>query len=113
VRAHRLLRKRLGRSLLVWLISIGVSIALGIGLACALALVAVPLFILGAFLATGSSAAIVPLVILGVVLLVPIALVVQGFVAAEISTYWTLAFRRLDLDYPPAPAAPQAQALPG
>src|SRR5206468_1953232 len=31
VRAHRLLRKRLGRSLLVWLISIGVSIALGSG----------------------------------------------------------------------------------
>ncbi len=113
VRAHRLLRKRLGRSLLVWLISIGVSIALGIGLACALALVAVPFFILGAFIATGSSAAIVPLVILGVVLLVPIALVVQGFVAAEISTYWTLAFRRLDLDYPPAAAAPTAQALPG
>jgi len=99
VRAHRLLRKRLGRSLLVWLISIGVSIA--------------PFFILGAFIATGSSAAIVPLVILGVVLLVPIALVVQGFVAAEISTYWTLAFRRLDLDYPPAAAAPTAQALPG
>jgi hypothetical protein len=41
-RAHRLLRKRLGRTLVAWLISIGVGIATGLGLAVGLLVVAIP-----------------------------------------------------------------------
>jgi hypothetical protein len=105
-RAHRLLRKRLGRVLLVWLVSIGVGIALGIGLACAFAIVAIPLVLIGIGVGTASSAALIPLIVLGVILLLPLALLVNGFVAAQGATYWTLAFRRLDVDYASAPAYP-------
>jgi hypothetical protein len=103
-RAHRLLFKRLGRSLLVWLLGLAVGIGLGIALACVLAIVLVPLFLIGAAIAVGNSGAIVPLAIVGAIVVLPVALVVQGFVAAQSATYWTLAFRRVDLDYPPAPA---------
>jgi len=102
VRAHRLLFKRLGRSLLVLLLAIAVGIALGILFACALAIVAVPLAIIGAALFASGSAAVWPLIVVGVLILLPIGLVVSGFLSAQSSTYWTLAFRRLDLE-PPAP----------
>ena len=49
------------------------------------------------------------------ILFVPVFVVVYGFVGAVMSTYWTLAFRRLDIDYAPAyayPVAPQAPAGP-
>jgi hypothetical protein len=109
VRAHRLLFKRLGRTLLVWLLSIAVGIVVGILTACALAIVFVPLALIGALLAANNSSAIIPLVVLGVVVVLPISLVVGGFLSAQSSTYWTLAFRRLDLDpVPPTPPlAPQ------
>jgi len=113
VRAHRLLRKRLGRTLLVWLLSIAVGIVLAIALACLLAIVFVPLFLIGAVAFASGTAAFLPFLILGVLILLPVGLVVQGFVAAQSSTYWTLAFRRLDLDqapaypYQPTPQPPQ------
>ena len=100
VRAHRLLFKRLGRSLLVLLLAIAVGIALGILFACALAIVAVPLAIIGAALFASGSAAVWPLIVVGVLILLPIGLVVSGFLSAQSSTYWTLAFRRLDLEAP-------------
>ena len=116
VRGHRLLRKRLGRSLLVWLVSIVVSIVLGIVLACFLAIFLVPLFLAGAGLVATKSAALAPFVVLGALVLVPLSLIVGGFIAAQGSTYWTLAFRRLDLEYAPStglqyqPPPPQATA---
>jgi hypothetical protein len=100
-RAHHLLFKRFGRALLVWLLAVAVGLALGIGLACILAVVLVPLFLVGAAIAYANSSAIVPLAILGVIVVLPFSLLIQGFVAAQSATYWTLAFRRLDLDYPP------------
>ena len=100
VRAHRLLFKRLGRSLLVLLLAIAVGIALSILFACALAIVAVPLAIIGAALFASGSAAVWPLIVVGVLILLPIGLVVSGFLSAQSSTYWTLAFRRLDLEAP-------------
>jgi hypothetical protein len=103
VRAHRLLFKRLGRSLLVWLLSIGVSLVLGILLACVLGIVSIPFFLIGAaMLATGSGAVWV-VVVIAVLLFLPVSLVIGGFLAAQGSTYWTLAFRRLDLDAAPSP----------
>jgi hypothetical protein len=117
VRAHRLLRKRLGRALLVWLLSIAVGIVVAIALACFLAIVFIPLVLVGvAIAAAGSShsALLVGLIILGLLVLIPVSLILQGFVAAQGSTYWTLAFRRLDLEYAPAPAyqIPPPQAPP-
>lgn len=106
VRGHRLLFKRLGRTLLVWLLSIAVGIALGIAVGCVGAVLAIPFLIVGgALLATGSPAA-VPLAVIAVIILLPISLVVGGFLSAQTSTYWTLAFRRLDLDPVPMPAYP-------
>jgi hypothetical protein len=110
VRGHRLLRKRLGRVLLVWLLSIAVGIAVGICAAIVLAIVVIPITVAGiAAYATGSALFWV-VVIVGTVIFLPIALVVGGFINAQSSTYWTLAFRRFEIDQAPAygyiPATP-------
>src|SRR2546423_1899027 len=100
VRAHRLLFKRLGRALLVLLVAIGLGIALGILVACAFSIVALPLAIVGAALFASGSAPVWPLVVIGILILLPITLIVEGYLAALSSTYWTLAFRRIDLELP-------------
>jgi hypothetical protein len=98
-RAHRLLLKRFGRTLVVWLLSLAVGLVVGILFAIAFGIVVIPFAIVaGVLLATG-SAVFWPLVVLFVIIVAPIALVVGGFLASVSSTYWTLAFRRLDLDY--------------
>ena len=94
-RAHLLLVKRFGRSLLVLVISLAVAFALSVALAFVSALIFLPL-LLAAYLTP-------PVVIVVAVVAVPIFVVVGGFLSAQSSTYWTLAFRRLDIDYPPAP----------
>ncbi len=111
-RAHRLLFKRFGRSLLAGLLAIGVAIALGIGLACFSILILFPLVAAGAFVASNNSGAAVALVVLAAIILLPVYLVVAGFLAAQGSTYWTLAFRRLDFDHAPAYAYPTAPYPP-
>jgi len=103
VRAHRLLFKRLGRALLVWLLAVAVSIVVGILFACVAALIAVPFALIGVALFASGSAAVVPLIVVGVLILLPIVLIVQGFLTAQGSTYWTLAFRRIELE-PPTPS---------
>lgn len=103
VRAHRLLFKRLGRVLLVWLISIAVGIVVGIAFVIAGAILAIPLFI-GGLAAFGSGSPVLWLVVaLAALVLLPILLVVEAYIVAASSTYWTLAFRRLDID--PLPTA--------
>ena len=104
VRAHRLVFKRLGRTLLVWLLGIAVAIVVGIALACVFALIFAPLVLVGVAIGATNSTAVVPLVVVGVVVLFAISLVVQSFFAAQGSSYWTLAFRRLDIEYVPAPS---------
>src|SRR6202022_2462301 len=47
VRGHRLVRKRLGRVLLVWLLSIGVALAIAICSTIALGILAVPALLIG------------------------------------------------------------------
>jgi hypothetical protein len=47
-----------------------------------------------------------------VLILVPVGLIVQGFVLAQGSTYWTLAFRRLEIDQAPAYGFVYPQAVP-
>lgn len=100
VRGHRLLQQRLGRVLLVWVISIAVGFVVGIGLFIPLLIVALPLFIAGAAAYVNGSAALWLVIAIGGVVLLPLTLVIEGFVAAQSSTYWTLAFRRLELDQP-------------
>lgn len=115
VRGHRLLFKRLGRTLLVWLVSIGVAIVLGIALACIGVIIAVPLLLAGFALSASGSGAVWLLIAIAFLIFLPLYLVVAGFVAAQSSTYWTLAFRRLDIDqapsypygYQPPPQPPQ------
>lgn len=107
-RAHRLLFKRLGRSLLVWLISVAIGIAVGIVLACLSAFLLLPLGVALAATAANGSPAFWVVLAVSLIVLLPIYFVVFGFLAAQSSTYWTLAFRRLDLDYPPPQAASPA-----
>jgi hypothetical protein len=114
-RAHRLLLKRFGRTLLVWLLSIGVALVIGIALACVGALAVVPFVTVAALAGSGRSGVGLILAAAIAIIFVPVFVVVYGFVAAVMSSYWTLAFRRLDLDYAPAyayPIAPQAPQGP-
>lgn len=102
VRANRLLFKRFGRSLVVLLLAAGVAIAIAVVLGCFAAIVGLPVLIaLSAAAASGSGAFWVILVI-AIIVSIPIYVVVDGFLGAQGSTYWTLAYRRLDVDYAPA-----------
>lgn len=112
VRGHRLLVKRLGRVLLVWLVSIATGIVVGICAAVVLGILILPALFtgMGAY-ATGSPALWV-VVALGVVVLLPIVLTVEGFVLAQSSTFWTLGFRRLEIDQAPMYRYQYSQAAP-
>ena len=114
VRGHGLLRKRLGRSLLVWLLSIAVGFVVAIVTACFLAIVGAPLVVIAIAMASAGSTPIqmLPLILVAVIVLAGFSLVVGGFLAAQASTYWTLAFRRLDLEYAPAYPQPAPQPPP-
>jgi len=118
VRAHRLLLNRLGRVLLVWLTSIVVGIVVGIVFAIALASIGIPLFIAGVAAYASGSGAVWLVAGLGVVVFLPVALVVGSFISAQDSTFWTVAFRRLEFDQAPAayaypnPSAPPTPSAP-
>jgi hypothetical protein len=101
-RAHRLLFKRFGRSLLVLVLSLAIAFAVTIVLGCFSSLLFVPLLLAAYSTPPAASPAFWAVLIVTAVALVPIYLVVGGFLAAQSSTYWTLAFRRIDLDYAPA-----------
>jgi hypothetical protein len=108
-RGYQLLTKRLGRVLLVWLLSIAVGIALGICFAIVGAILVAPAAIIAfAAYASGSPAWWLA-VVLAALILLPILLVIQAFLAAQSSTYWTIAFRRLEIDQPRAYAYPPPQ----
>ena len=116
-RGHRLLVKRLGRVLLVWLLSIVTTIVVGIGAAIVLAILVLPAVFAGAAAYMAGSPLLGLVIAVAVLILLPVVLVVGGFLAAQMSTYWTVAFRRLELDQPPPygylyqatpPAAPTA-----
>jgi hypothetical protein len=111
-RGHRLLFKRFGRTLIVWLLSIAVGIVVGIAAACLLAVIFVPLLIIGGVATANNSDLPVALIVIGAVLLIPLSLVVGGFLSAQSATYWTLAFRRLDLDAVPLPSPPPPPLAP-
>jgi hypothetical protein len=105
-RALRLLGARLGRTLLVWLIQVGLSI--GAAIVIAIPLVVLLLAMGGLLLAIGLSAGLAAAIVIGIpfgLVLIAVLVVVGGMTGAYFSTYWTLAFRRMELD-PPLPAYP-------
>ena len=112
-RGHRLLIKRLGRTLIVWLLSIAVGIVVGVATTVVLAIVFIPLLLVGGAFSNGDLVSNVGLLVVGAVVLIPLSLVVGGFLSAQSATYWTLAFRRLDLEpQPPASPPPPPAAQP-
>ncbi len=107
--AFALMFRRFGRVAVTWLISVAVGIAAGLAVAAVLVVVGLPF--LGVFLvalAAGSRAAMIADLVLAVPVLLAASLVAGGAYGAFISSYWTLAFRRLDLD--PVPIAPAPSA---
>ena len=93
---YRVFRRNIGRSLLVWLINLGLGIGIGIAVLIALLLVGLVLFLPTIILAFAemSTAAVVAGIVAGVVLL-PILLVVSGATGTFFHSYWTLAYLRL------------------
>jgi hypothetical protein len=115
-RGFELLRSRLGRVLLVWLIQVGLALAGSFGLAIAI----IPLvlvfggIIFVAAAAGGLATGLLVGVPLGLVFLAALV-VAGGALSAYLSTYWTVAFRRLEVETPspvawPPPAYPPPAA---
>lgn len=93
---YRLFRRNLGRSLLVWLISIGLTIGVGISLLILALLVGLILFLPTIALAiAGYSTAALVTGVIAALILVPLLLVAMGAVGTFNHAYWTLAYLRL------------------
>jgi hypothetical protein len=93
---YGIFRRNLGRSVLLWLIQIGISIGIAIAFILAILIVGLILFIptIALAIAGYSTAAIITGVIAGLILL-PILLVVAGAIGTFSHAYWTLAYLRL------------------
>jgi hypothetical protein len=104
-RAMQLMRRRFGRTLLVWLLQVGLS--LGVGLAAFLVLGLLVVVLAAPTVAAATIGGLAGGLVVGIPALLLVlggALLLGGLTGAYFSTYWTLAFRRLDLDRPPQPA---------
>ena len=93
---YRLFLGNMGRSLLVWLIQLGIMLGAGIALIIALVIVGFVLFLPTIILAaTGySTAAILAGVVAGLIL-VPLLVVAVAILGTFNHSYWTLAYLRL------------------
>ncbi len=93
---YRLFRRNPGRSLLVWIIQVGVMLGAGIALIVAVLLLGLVLFLPTIFLAVAgyTTAAIVAGAIAGLIL-VPLLLVASGALGTFNHSYWTLAYLQL------------------
>jgi len=100
---YGLFRSNIGRSLLLWLIHLGLSIGIGIAFILVLLIVGLVLAIPAIALAVAgyTTAAIIAGVIAAVILL-PLLLVATGAIGTFSHAYWTLAYLRL------APETPEA-----
>ncbi len=108
---YSLFRHNIGRSLLLWLIKLGLSIGIGIAFILLLLIVGLILFVPTIALAAAgySTAAIIAGVIAGLILL-PLLLVATGAIGTFSHAYWTLAY--LLLMAPPTPS-PGPSPTPG
>jgi hypothetical protein len=93
---YSLFRRNIGRSLLLWLIQIGLSIGIAIAFILVILIVGLILFIptIALAVAGSSTGAIIAGVIAGLILL-PILLVLSGAIGTFSHAYWTLAYLRL------------------
>jgi hypothetical protein len=98
-RSLALIRRRLGRVALLWLLSVALGLASGIafGLVTFVLLGIIVGLALIAYMAGGVTAAIVAGIALGVPWFV-VLLITSGAVSAFTSTFWTLGYTRLDLE---------------
>ena len=93
---YGIFRRNLGRSLLLWLVHLGLMIGIGIALLVALLLVGLLLFLptIGLAFAEYTTAAVVAGVVAGLILL-PLLLAASGAAGTFGHAYWTLAYLRL------------------
>jgi hypothetical protein len=101
----RLIFRRLGRVALVWLIMLGVGLGIGVGLLLVYLTLLIPLSVLvfAAYVA-GHAVGLIVAGTIAAIVVAAISLILTGAVGAFTSTYWTLAYRRLELE--PHPVAP-------
>jgi len=101
--AYGLFRRNIGRSLLLWIIQLGLSIGIGIAFILLLLIVGLVLFIptIAFAIADYSTLAIIAGVIAGLIL-IPILLVGTGAIGTFSHAYWTLAYLRLTSGTPEA-----------
>jgi hypothetical protein len=109
--------RRMGRVLLVWLLELALAIGVGLATAVAAFAIGLVLFVIGllVFAGLGLSAALTTGSILLFLLIIALVLV-GGAASSYLSAYWTVAFRRLEIDMPPAPPYypyPQPSPPPG
>ena len=97
VRAYRLLLTRTGRVIACWALMLACQIAYGLVLGLASLLFALPLIgLLAAGFAGGPMAATIVAAVLVGLVVVAVLLVASAAFAAFYSSFWTLAYRRLD-----------------
>jgi hypothetical protein len=110
---YGLFRHNIGRSLLLWLIQLGLSIGIGIAFILLLLIVGLILALPAIALAVAgyTTAAIIAGVIAGLILL-PLLLVATGAIGTFSHAYWTLAYLRLTPLTPPTPP-PGSPPIPG
>jgi membrane-anchored glycerophosphoryl diester phosphodiesterase (GDPDase) len=103
---YDLFRRNLGRSLLLWLIQLGLSIGLGIAIILLLLIVGLVLFIPTIVLAIAGSStgAWITGVPAGLIVFL-LFLVVAGAIGTFIHAYWTLAYLRLTAPPTPSPTS--------
>ena len=101
---YSLFRRNIGRSLLLWLIQIGLSIGIGIAFILLLLIVALILFIptIALAFADASAAALAVAGVPAGLIVFLLFLVVSGAIGAFSHAYWTLAYLRVTA--PPAPS---------
>lgn len=105
--AYRFFRRNLGKSLLIWLLQVGVMLGLGIAFLIGLVIVALPLAIPVILLAVAeyATAAIIVGVAMGLIFLAVI-FVASGALGTFNHSYWTLSYLRLsELDRGTPPPA--------
>ena len=108
--ALHLLMRRKGRVALMWLLIWVISAVGAFAVGVVVVLVALPLVAVGvaSYFAGGWVAATISGIVLGTIWLA-VVLTVSGALSAYVSTAWTLAYRRFDLEAQPAM---KAQPLP-
>ena len=84
-----LLRRNLGPSLLVWLITVGIGLGVGIVFLVGLLIAALP------GIAVGLAAGLLPGIIVGVALGIPILVVLAGATGTLLSTLWNLGWEQV------------------